>query len=116
MIANSGSTTTTGALKVQQMLQGTLVNGSNTMFHSVPLPFKKVYFTCVPYYLIGIKKQYLGITYTQSHGQKCVVNCSTFIDWLNISKHTELHHLIPQCIKIEEFERAETNLLPAVED
>ena len=77
MIANSGSTTT-GALKVQQMLQGTLVNGSNTMFHSVPLPFKKVYFTCVPYYLIGIKKQYLGITYTQSHGQKCVRELSNF--------------------------------------
>ena len=33
-----------------------------------------------------------------------------------MSKHTELHHLIPQCIKIEEFEHAGTSLLPAEED
>ena len=83
------------------------------MFHSAFLPFKQVYFTCVPCYLIGIEKQYSGITYTQSHGQKCV-NRPTFINWL--SKHTELHHLIPQCIEIEEFERAGTSLLPAEED
>ena len=110
MIANRG---TAGALKFQQMLQGTFVNGSNTMFHSAPLPFKQVYFTCVPCYLVGIEKQYSGITYIQSHGQKCV-NCPTFINWL--SKHTELHHLIPQCIEIEEFEHAGTSLLPAEED
>ena len=48
-----------------------------------------------------------------SEGQKCL-KCPTFIDWL--SKHTELHHLIPQCIEIEEFERAGTSLLPAEED
>ena len=112
MIANRGPTTT-GALKVQQMLQGSFVNGSDTMFHSALLPFKQVYFTCVPCYLVGIEKQYSGITYTQSHGRKCV-NRPTFIDWL--SKHTELHHLIPQCIEIEEFERAGTSLLPAEED
>ena len=76
-------------------------------------PFKQVYFTCVPCYLVGIEQQYSGITYTQSHGQKCV-NRPTFIDWL--SKHTELNHLIPQCIEIEEFERAGTSLLPAEED
>ena len=75
--------------------------------------FKQVYFTCVPCYLVGIEKQYSGITYTQSHGQKCV-NCPTFINWL--SKHTELHDLIPQCIEIEEFECAGTSLLPAEED
>ena len=54
----------------------------------------------------------MGITYTQSHGQKCV-NRPTFINWL--SKHTELHHLIPQCIEIEEFERDVTSL-PVEED
>jgi len=38
MIANRGPTTN-GALKVQQMLQGMFVNGSDTMFHSALLPF-----------------------------------------------------------------------------
>ena len=37
MIANCGPTTT-GALKVQQMLKSTFVNGSDTMFHSALLP------------------------------------------------------------------------------
>jgi len=41
MIANRGPTTT-GALKVQQMLQGSFVNGSDTMFHSALLPFTQV--------------------------------------------------------------------------
>ena len=112
MIANRGPTTT-GALKVQQMIQGSFVNSSNTMFHSDLLPFKQVYFNYVLCYLVGIEKQYSGITYQQSYGRKCV-NRPTFIDWL--SKHTELHHLIPQCIEIEEFERAGTSLLPAEED
>ena len=94
MIANFGPTTT-GTLKVQQMLKGTFVNGSDTMIHSALLPFKKVYFTCGLCYLVGLEKQYSAITYTQSHGKKCA-NCSTYIDWL--SKHTELHHLIPHCI------------------
>ena len=116
MIANRGPTTT-GALKVQQMIQGSFVNSSNTIFHSDLLPFKQVYFNYVLCYLVGIEKQYSGITYQQSYGRKCV-NRPTFIDWL--SKHTELHHLIPQCIKIEEFECAaavyfqlkKTNLFP----
>ena len=102
MIANHGPTTT-GTLKVQQILKGTFVNGSDTMINSALLSFKKVYFTCGPCYLVGLEKQYLAITYTQSHGQKCA-NCSTYIDWL--SKHTELHHPIPHCIVIDEFERA----------
>ena len=71
MIANRGPTTT-GALKVQQMIQGSFVNSSNTMFHSDLLPFKQVYFNYVLCYLVGIEKQYLGITYTQSHGQNKV--------------------------------------------
>ena len=33
-----------------------------------------------------------------------------------MSKHTELHHLIPRCIEIEEFECAGISLLPAEED
>ena len=103
MIANRGPTTT-GELKVQQMLKGTFVNCSDTMIHSALLPFKKVYFTCGPCYLVGHEKQYSAITYTQSHGQKCA-NRSTYIDWL--SKRTELHHLIPHCIEIDEFERAD---------
>ena len=104
--------TTTGTLKVQQMLIGTYVKGSDTMIHSALLPFKKVYFTCVPCYLVGLKRQYSGITYTHKHGQQCM-NCPTFIDWL--SKHTELHHLIPQCIEIEEYER-DISSLPVEED
>ena len=79
MIANRG---TAGALKFQQMLQGTFVNGSNTMFHSAPLPFKQVYFTCVPCYLVGIEKQYSGITYTQSHA------------WLKVCKLFNLYPLV----------------------
>ena len=47
MIANRGPTAT-GALKVQQLLEGTFVNGSDTMIHSALLPFKKVFFACVP--------------------------------------------------------------------
>ena len=39
MIANHGPTIT-GALKVQQMLEGTfVVHGSDTIFHSALLPF-----------------------------------------------------------------------------
>ena len=110
MIANHG-VTFDGALKVQQMLKGTFVNSSDTMIHSAPLPFKGVYFTCLCCYLVGIEKKYAGITYTQSHGRKCA-NYPTFIDWL--SGHTELHHLIPQCIEIDEFEYTET--APQVEE
>ena len=104
MITNRGPTTT-GALKVQQMIEGTFVNGSDTMLHSALLPFKGVYHTCLSCYLVGIEKKYSGITYTQSHGRKCV-NRPTFIDWL--SKKIELHQLIPQCIEIDEFERADS--------
>ena len=56
MIANRGPTTT-GALKVQQMLKGTFVNGSNTMFHSALLPFKnnkKFYFTCLSVFRVTL--------------------------------------------------------------
>ena len=76
-----------------------------------------VYFTFVPCYLVSIEKQYSGITYTQSHAWLKV--CKSFnlsIDRLNMSKHTGLDYLIPQCIEIEEFERAGTSLLPAEED
>ena len=111
MIANRGPTAT-GALKVQQMLEGTFVNGSDSMIHAAPLPFKGVYFTCLCCYLVGLEKQYSGITYTQSHGRNCA-NRPTFINWL--SGHTELHHLIPQCIEIEEFDRDVTSL-PVEED
>mgnify|MGYP006061460983 CR=1 FL=1 len=103
MIANHGPTIN-GALKVQQMLEGKFVDGSDSMLHSALLPFKGVYFSCLPCYLVGIEKKYSGITYTQSHGRKCV-NRPTFIAWL--SKNTEFHHLIPQCIVIDEFVRAE---------
>ena len=104
MIANHG-VTSNGALKVQQMLKGICVNSSDTMIHSALLPFKGVYFTCLCCYLVGIERKYSGITYTQSHGRKCA-NLPTFIDWL--SGHTEFHHLIPQCIEIDEFECTET--------
>ena len=96
--------TATGALKVQKTLEGTLVSGSKTMFHSALLLFKKVYFTCLPCYLGGIEKKYLHIFYTQIHDLKCV-NFPTFIDLLG--KHTEFHHLIPQCTEIDEFEHAD---------
>ena len=105
MIANRGPTTT-GELKVQQMIEGTFVNGSDTILYSALLPFKGVYHTCLSCYLVGIEKKYSGITYTQSHGRKCV-NRPTFIDWL--SKNTKFHHLIPQCIEIDEFERADSS-------
>ena len=101
MNANHGPTAI-GSLKVQQMIQGTFVSGSDTMFQSAPLPLKGVYYTCAPCYLVGIEKKYTSITYTQKHGLKCL-NLPTFIDWLG--DHPELHHLIPQCIVIDEFER-----------
>ena len=104
MIANHG-VTSDGALKVQQMLKGTFVNSSDTMIHSAPLPFKGVYFTCLCCYLVGIQKKYSSITYSQSHGRNCR-NRPTFIEWF--SGHTELHHLIPQCIEIDEFDKTET--------
>ena len=110
MIANHGPTTT-GVLRVQQMIEYTFVNGSDVMFHSIFLPFKKVHFTFVPCYLVGIERKYSSITYTQSHGRKWM-NCPTFINWS--SNHTKFHHLIPQCIEIDEFVRKDK--IPQVEE
>ena len=68
--ANHGPTTS-GSLKVQQMMQGTFVVPSDTSCHSAVLPLPGVYHTCAPCYLVGIERKFTPITYTQRHGIKC---------------------------------------------